>query len=51
MLGVFVTIEFRFLGSTEAIVLDDYTLHERVDPDVFESTHQLNIDPPDGEVL
>lgn len=45
------TLDCPRTGSTEAIVLDDYTLHERVDPDVFESTHQLNIDPPDGEFV
>ena len=51
---MFKTIEISihfFAGSRGDIQLDDCSLHEKVDAEVFETACQLNIIPPDGEVV
>ena len=32
-------------------MLEEYSVHERVDKDVFEGCRQLKVVPPEGEVL
>lgn len=37
--------------SSSGTVLEDYSLHENVDADVFENNNELNIKPPNGEFI
>ena len=32
-------------------MLEEYSVHERVDKDVFQGCRQLKVSPPEGEVL
>ncbi len=40
-----------FSGSRGKIFLDDYCLHDNVDAEAFDRSKELNIKPPDGEVV
>jgi len=44
-------LEKQSAGGRKAIVLEEYSVHERVDKDVFQGCRQLKVSPPEGEFV